>query len=150
MKYLKKINEDSIEIDLIIEDIKEIFLDISDNFSFKIDWDSQWSYGVLDTYQIKIFISTKEFMDEKTYGSPSYSIGSGTKLNFFTVTDYYGNDYQDEIINHYKECIELHNMIKTSLSRVNEIYSESFYQIEQKNSNKTEIKITINIPNETK
>jgi hypothetical protein len=130
MKHLRKFYE-GLSMSNILAEVKEIFLNISDEFKVNYDWDSD----EVELFRITINIETKEFIPSNHYN----------KNNFFYVLSLYGNNYQKELLENYKKVIELHENINSSISRFKELYPNISYSIEQKNTNKTEIKIEIYI-----
>lgn len=143
MISIKRFNE-NIQILTVIENIKEIFLTISDQFNLNLDWDTEWSYGKVDSYKVMITISTKEFINNEIYDKKKFT------FDFFTIKSSYGDDFKKEITNHYIELIQLYEEIDTSISRLKSLYPQIQYNIDQRNTNKTELKIRIYIPNKTK
>lgn len=135
MKFIKKFNE-SKSIKDIVSDIKELFLDISDDYDTKFEWESDG----LDVHHIDIIINTTKFIDDKTYDNKKYSNG------YYDVVSQYNNiNSITDLLKHYNNMIDLYNKLETSLNRLKIDYPKSYYKIIQRDLNYSSIKIEIYI-----
>lgn len=146
MKFIKKFNESN-SIKYIANDIKEIFLDISENYRTFFEWESDG----LDQHEIEIIIHTDEFISKEDYDYQNY-LGGFFYIHKEIDYDYLYKTYDIEnMINFYQQIIKIYDDINVSLNRLKQQYPNSYYQIMQKNTNKSIIKVKIYIEkNETK
>ena len=143
MKFIKKFNENNSHPILnIVSDIKSMLHDISDDFKTEFEWSSD---GIDADHEIIVSIYTKEFANKEDYGIFYNQPGKTYNLlSFFDVLNTNQKNI-DQLLNYHKDMLTIYENITIFLERLEKEYNDCYYKVEQKNENKSIIKIKIYI-----